>query len=57
MAHRYSMEVKGHADFSGYWRVAKLENFDAFLQDLGFPWVVRKVRPCWLLTRGAVGHS
>jgi hypothetical protein len=31
------------ADFSGYWRVAKLENFDIFLQDLGLPWVVRKV--------------
>lgn len=31
------------ADFSGYWRLAKTENLDVFLKDLGLPWVVRKV--------------
>ena len=32
------------ADFTGYWRLIKAEGFDDFLRDLGFPWVVRKVR-------------
>ncbi|CAK0783750.1 hypothetical protein CVIRNUC_006949 [Coccomyxa viridis] len=32
----------GRPDFAGYWRQIKTENMDAFLKELGYPWVMRK---------------
>ncbi|CAL5222723.1 g5127 [Coccomyxa viridis] len=37
-----SAKAAGRPNFSGYWRQIKNENMDAFLQELGYPWVMRK---------------
>ena len=31
------------SDFSGYWETYRIENFDAFLDDLDLSWVMKKL--------------